>query len=139
MPTKVIKNNCDIFKKFFQANFNNPIETSTLPEQLKYGDVKAVFFRNFQFDKNSYEPISIIPSVSKIYPRYLNKQLKKYFQALLPKYQSVFRKNYSVINALLSKTENWRKSINEGGAIEVLFTDLSKTFNCSSLNFMLMG
>ena len=79
MPTKVIKNNCDIFKKIFRANFNNTIETSTLPEQLKYGDVKAVFFRNFQFDKNSYEPISIIPSVSKIYPRCLNKQLKKIF------------------------------------------------------------
>ena len=43
IPTKVIKNNSDIFSRFFQANFNNAIETSTFPEQLKYGDVKPVF------------------------------------------------------------------------------------------------
>ena len=35
MPTKVIKNNSDIFFKFFQANPNNTIETSTFPKQLK--------------------------------------------------------------------------------------------------------
>ena len=35
MPTKVIKNNSDIFSKFFQANPNNTIETSTFPKQLK--------------------------------------------------------------------------------------------------------
>ena len=43
MPTKIIKNNSDIFSKFFQANLNNAIETSTFPEQLKYADVKPVF------------------------------------------------------------------------------------------------
>ena len=35
IPTKIIKNNSDIFSKFFQGNFNNAIETSTFPEQLK--------------------------------------------------------------------------------------------------------
>ena len=43
VPTKIIKNNSDIFSKFFQANLNNAIETSTFPEQLKYADVKPVF------------------------------------------------------------------------------------------------
>ena len=36
IPTKVIKNKSDIFPKFFQANLNNTIKTSTFPEQLKY-------------------------------------------------------------------------------------------------------
>ena len=34
IPTKIIKNNSNIFLKFFQGNFN-AIETSTFPEQLK--------------------------------------------------------------------------------------------------------
>ena len=34
LPTTIIKNNSDIFSTFFQANFNNAIETSTFPEQL---------------------------------------------------------------------------------------------------------
>ena len=32
MPTKIVKNNSDIFSTFFQANLNNTIETSTFPE-----------------------------------------------------------------------------------------------------------
>ena len=43
MPTKFIKSNSDISSKFFQANLNNFIETSTFLEQLKYADVKSVF------------------------------------------------------------------------------------------------
>ena len=43
IPTKIIKNNSDIFSKFFQANLNITIETSTFPEQLKYADVTPVF------------------------------------------------------------------------------------------------
>ena len=43
IPIKIIKNNSNIFSRFFQANFNNAIETSTFPEQPKYADVKPVF------------------------------------------------------------------------------------------------
>ena len=43
MLTKIIKNNSDSFSKFFQANLNNTIETTTFPEQLKNTDVKTVF------------------------------------------------------------------------------------------------
>ena len=40
IPTKIIKNNFHIFSEFLQANFNDAIETSSFPEQLKYADVK---------------------------------------------------------------------------------------------------
>ena len=100
IPSKVIKNNFDIFSKFFQANLNNTIETSSFPEQLKYADVKPVFKKDSRTDKKNYRPISILPNVSEIYERCLNKQLEEYFQALLSKYQCGFRKDYSVINTL---------------------------------------
>ena len=105
MSTKIIKNNSDIFSKFFQANLNNTIVRSTFPEQLKYADVKPVFKKDSRTDKKNYRPVSILPNVSKIYERCLNKQLEEYFQALLCKYQCGFRKAYSVINVLLPMTE----------------------------------
>ena len=43
MPTQIIKNNSDIFSKFFQASLNKTIEASTFPEQLKYADTKPLF------------------------------------------------------------------------------------------------
>ena len=101
IPTKIIKNNSGIFSRFFLAKLNNAIETSTFPEYLKYADVKPVFKKDFQTDKKNYRLTSILPNVFKIYERCINKQLEKYFQALLSKYQCGFRKDYSVINALL--------------------------------------
>ena len=130
IPTKIIKNNSDIFSRFFQANFNNAIETSTFPEQLKYADVKPVFKKDSRTDKKNYRPIGILPKVSKIYERCINKQLEEYFQALLSKYQCGFRKGYSVINTLLPMIEKWRKSLDAGGAFGALLTDLSKAFDC---------
>ena len=125
MPIKIIKNNSHIFSKFFQADLNN-----TFHEQLKYADVKPVFSKESRLDKKNYRPMSILPSVSKIYERCLNKQLEEYIQALLSKYEYHFRKGYSVINALLPMIEKWRNSLDEGGAFGSLLTDLSKAFHC---------
>ena len=86
MPTKIIKNNSDIISKFFQANLNNTIETSSFPGQLKYADVKPVFKKDSPTEKKNYRSISILLNLSKIYERCLNKPLEVYFQALLSKY-----------------------------------------------------
>ena len=85
IPTKITKTNSDIFCRFFQANFNNAIELTTFPQQLKYADVKPVFKKDSRTDKKNYRPISILPNVSKIYKRCINKQLEEYFQALISK------------------------------------------------------
>ena len=92
--------------------------------------MKPVFKKDSRTDKKNYRPISILPNVSKIYERCLNKQLEEYFQLLLSKYQYGFRKGYSVINALLPMIEKWRKSLDEGGAFGTLLTDLFKAFDC---------
>ena len=54
IPTKIIKNNFDIFYRFFQANFNSAIETSSFPEQTKYADVKPVFKKDSRTHKKNY-------------------------------------------------------------------------------------
>ena len=72
IPIKIIKDNSDIFSRF-QANFNNAVKTSTFPEQLEYADVKPIFEKDSLTDKKNYRPISILPNVSKIYERCINK------------------------------------------------------------------
>ena len=43
IPTKIIKQNADIFSEFFFVNINHSINHSTFPEHLKWADVKPVF------------------------------------------------------------------------------------------------
>ena len=69
IPTKIIKQNADIFSEFFFVNINHSISNSTFPEQLKWADVKPVFKKNSRTDKENYRPSSILSNISKIYER----------------------------------------------------------------------
>ena len=130
MPKNILKNNSNIFSKFFQAILNNTTKTSTFPKQLKYPDVKTVFKKDSPTGKKNYRPSSILSNVSKIYERCLNKELEEYFQAVLSTYQHGFWKGYSVINTLVPMIEKWRKSLDNGGAFGALLTDLPHAFGC---------
>ena len=130
IPTKIIKQNADIFSEFFFININHSINNSTFPQQLKWADVKPVFKKNSRTDKENYRPVSILPNVSKIYERCLYKQLYDYFDVIFSQNQCGFRKGFSVVNCLLPMIEKWRESLDQGGAYGALLTDLSKAFDC---------
>ena len=94
---KIIKQNGDIFCEFFFVNINHSINNSTFPEQLKLADVKPVFKKNSRTDKENYRPVSILPNISKIYVRYLYKQLSDYFNVIFSRNQSGFLKGLMII------------------------------------------
>ena len=129
IPTKIIKQNADIFSEFFFININHSINNSTFPQQLKWADVKPVFKKNSRTDKENYRPVSILPNISKIYERCLYKQLYDYFDVIFSRNQCGFRKGFSVVNCLLPMIEKWRESLDQGGAYGALLTDLSKAFD----------
>ena len=130
IPTKIIKQNQDIFSKFIFENVNNMIDTDVYPEQLKWADVKPAHKKGSRNYKENCRPVSILPNISKIYERCLFKQLTNYFEDHFSKYQCGFRKGFSVANCLLSMIEKWRESLDKGGAYGALLTDLSKDFDC---------
>ena len=130
IPTKIIKQNADIFSEFFLVNINHTINNSTFPKQLKWVDVKPVFKKNSRTDKENYRPVSILPNISKIYERCLYKQLYDYFDVIFSRNQCGFQKGFSVVNCLLRMITKWRESLDQGGTYGALLTDLSKAFDC---------
>ena len=69
IPFKIIKDNADIFANFILQNFNKCIIDGKFPDQLKKADVSPVFKKGNHNDKTNYRPVSILPSLSKIYER----------------------------------------------------------------------
>ena len=70
IPVKVIKENKDIVAFFLYINnFNNSLSSSIFPTALKYADVKLVSKKDDKTDKENYRPISILPTLSKVYER----------------------------------------------------------------------
>ena len=137
IPTKIIKQNQDIFSEFIFENVNNMIDTDIYPEQLKWADVKPAHKKGSRTDKENFRPVSILPNISKIYERCLFKQLTNYFEDLFSKYLCEFRKSFSVANCLLPMIKKWRESLDQGGAYGALLTDLSKAFDCLSHDLLI--
>ena len=114
IPTNIIKQNADIFSKFFFVNINDSINNSTFPEELKLAGVEPMFKKNSRTDKENYRPVSILPNISKIYERCLYKQLYDYFDVIFSRNQCGFQKGFSVVNCLLHMIKKWRESLDQG-------------------------
>ena len=130
IPSNIIKQNCDIFSRIIHNQFNNSLETSVFPEELKNADVIPVFKKGSRNDIENYRPVSILPNISKIFERCIYKQLYSYFDNFLSKYQTGFRKGYSTQQCLLAMIEKLKESIDNKGVYAALLTDLSKAFDC---------
>ena len=75
IPTKTIKDNGDIFSDFLLSGFNNSITTSIFPSSLKQAILIPVFKKGDKSPKENYRPVSILPNKSKIFKRFLFKQI----------------------------------------------------------------
>ena len=116
IPTKIIKDNKDIFSYFISASFHNAVSKGVFPDELKHADIKPVYKMESRNEKENYRPVSILLNLSKIFERCMYDQLKDYFDKLLSKYQCGFRKGFSTQHCLLAMTEKLRKSLDsEGG------------------------
>ena len=111
IPFKVIKENEDIVAFFIHRNLSNLLSSSTFPTALKYADVKPVFKKDDKTDTENYRPISILPTLSKLYERLIYNQMYRYFDKLFSKFQCGFRKGFNAQHCLITTIEKWRRSV----------------------------
>ena len=69
IPTKINKENSDIFEKVLCSFINNSIKSSTFPSCLKEADVTPIHKKGKKDKKGNYRPNSILPVLSKIFER----------------------------------------------------------------------
>ena len=72
----------------------------------------------------------MLPALSKVYERLIYKQVSKYFEPVLSKYQCGFRKSHIAQHCLLVMVEKWEKCLDKKRTCGALLTDLSKAFDC---------
>ena len=130
IPTRIIKDNKDIFSKFLFNHVNQTLINLKFPAHLKQGDVIPIFKKGKNTCKENYRPVSILSNISKIFERVLFNQLTMFFDKIFSKYQCGFRKGYSTQHCLLHLLEKWKRSIDDKAKFGILLTDLSKAFDC---------
>ena len=85
--------------------------------------------------KQKYRPVSILPTLSRIYERSMFKQMSSYLEDKFSKHPCGFRKGFSTQQCLLPLLEKWKNAVDKGKMFGALLADLSKTFDCLTMNF----
>ena len=132
IPTKIIKQNSDIFANFTLKSFNQSVANFIFPSSLKNGDITSVFKKGDRNLNDNYRPVSILSNISKTFERCIFQQISKFMEPLLSEYQGGFRKGHNTQYCLLAMLEKWKSSVDKGSSFGALLTDLPKAFYCLS-------
>ena len=139
IPTKIVKEDANIFANVLVSNFHDSIEKSNFPSILKNATMAPVFKKVNRNSKDNYRPISILPNISKIFQRCIFRQLSDpiYGSVFVKIPISGFRKGYSTQHCLLAMLEKSKSAFDKEKSFGALLTDLSKLFDCLSHELLL--
>ena len=110
--------------------WNNEIITQKcFPNNLKLADLTPVLKKEDASSPKNYRPVRVLPDVSKIYERIMQKQILEYIGKHLSPHLCGYRKGYSAQTALISMLEKWKLSIDNKGFAGGILMDLRKAFD----------
>ena len=131
IPHRLLKIAAVVVTPSLTGIFNQSLVTGIFPSDWKMAKVSPVFKIDSKSDLNNYRPISVIPTVAKIFENIIYNQLYQYLNenGLLNSGQSGFRLLHSTLTALLETNENWCVNIDKSLLNGVIFIDLKKAFD----------
>ena len=109
---------------------NSCMSRNIFPVNMKLAEVSPSYKKSDNLVKGNYRPVSILTTLSKLYESTMNDQLFDHFISIFDKLLSAFRKGHSCQTLLVKCIEDWKAALDQNKHIGVLFTDLSKAFDC---------
>ena len=69
-----------------QELFNESLSNREFPDKLKLADITPVFEKKNPLDKANYRTVNVLPPISRIYEKLLQKQINNYIENILSPY-----------------------------------------------------
>ena len=129
IPVKLLKIAIDECCASLTDCINNSILNMDFPVELKLADVLPVYKDKDPLSKKNYRPISILPSLSKIFEKILCARIAKFMEKKLCKLLCGFRSRHSTQHALFRLLKHWQNCLDNKGVIGTILMDLSKAFD----------
>ena len=116
IPNRALKDSAELISSSLGDLFHFSVGTKTYPDDFKVAKVTPIFKSGDKDDVNNYRPISIIPTISRVFEKLIYNQFYQYFvnNKLLNKQQFGFRSLYSTALALSKATNQWLLSLDKG-------------------------
>lgn len=139
VPLKLIKYVGKSLLKPLVHLINSSLITGIFPNCLKISKVVPIYKKGERHEIGNYRPVSVLPSISKIYERVMYNRLVDHLQNnnLFDEQQHGFRKGKSTTTALLNFSETIIDAVDNGNNVAGIFMDLSKAFDSISHEILL--
>ena len=95
LPSKLLKTASDILCQSVCYLINMSIKVCCFPNKLKFAEITPLFKKGNTQDVSNYRPVSVLPSLSKIYEKIMVHQWSVYFESIFSKFLSGFRPKHS--------------------------------------------
>jgi hypothetical protein len=114
-------------------------EQGIFPRDLKTSIIHPIYKSGDKEDINNYRPISVLPVISKIMEKLINRRLLDFLNTfnVLSKNQYGFRTGISTENAISDLTRNITKLLDNQKKALCIFLDLKKAFDTVSIPTLL--
>ena len=125
--TPVSKYGADALTGLFNSYI---VELSSFPDELKLADIIPIHKKGSKSDKANYRPISLLPTISKVFERLIANQIETFLNSRFSKHLCGFRKGYNPSYSILNMIRKWQSCLNTSGKVGAILMDLSKAFDC---------
>ena len=139
IPIKFIKMSSSIISSILKELFKQCICQATFPDILKVAEIVPIFKSGSTELCSNYRPISLLPTVSKLFEKCIYNRIYKFFDKfkLLSSLQFGFRHGKSTADAVLNICDEFVKNLDNKLTTCSIFIDLAKAFDSVSHNILI--
>ena len=139
ISNKIIKSAMHLLYKPLTLIINQMIQNNIYPNALKVSKVIPIYKKGDKLLFSNYRPISLLPSLSKIFEKIILIQLTEYLDKnnIITAHQYGFRKKHSTELAALHLTDHISWELDKKNKPLAIFLDLSKAFDSLSHDILL--
>ena len=131
IPFRLLKDGSEALASPLSVIFNLTIQQNVIPGEWKKAKVTPLHKSGSRDDPRNYRPISVLPVVSKVLERLIQKQLASFFDDhnFLCKLQSGFRRMHSTETVVTYFADEILMNMDKGLVTGSVFIDLAKAFD----------
>ena len=137
IPQKIVKAAAPVISRHIASMANEMHAKEAFPTQLKSVHVTPFYKKDDPFTEKKYHPVSILPTLSKIYERLLSEQLTEHFNSIFHDFLSACTASYGCQTTLPWLVEDWKQALDNNMYVGAILMDLSKDFDCIAHDLLL--